>query len=622
VLRVNPAPITKRALLDLFLASGAGPAFVRAKMDSARVNQTFRWIDHALIALAVLIVWGHTASFQFVWDDRLFIVENQSIRSLANLPEMLSRRDAQSSLPEHFILYRPVRTVAYALLHQASGGPEPHATLYHLANVAGHALTAMLLGSVSFGLLQRFGGTPPGSVRLAAVFIGLAFAVHPVVSEVVCWTKSLDDILATFFCLGALSQLAAWRDGQHLRLGTAIALFALAVYSKESAVPFALIPLAYFWLLLGMPLGRSVRLASGFAVTAAVFVVHRHFVLGQTSQTAPISGTYAQTLIDTIPSATTYTRLALGIPPFNIDYAFLDRGRALFSLPVVAGVFVLLAFVATTVMALRSERWRVCGFGLLWAMLFFIPVSNVVPTMQLMAERFIYLPLAGLLIAGGCLLATVRSTMVAVTATCAVIGTWLVVAWQRSWIWHDDLTLFVQTAASGPRNRTMEGNAAATILNLPHIKKVTMTAAASPAEIQIAIRALTTARNAFPDQPALANALGACWAQAHELGKAIECFRDAVTAAPKNLTFCRNLGYTLIEAGRLPNAKLVLEKLLAVHPDDVPMLRMKCQVLISLKEYDEAMPLITRLKQADPESPAYDQWLREIQQTEEVRLKN
>jgi hypothetical protein len=69
-----------------------------------------------------------------------------------------------------------------------------------------------------------------------AFWVALAFAVHPVTSEVVCWTKSQDDILAAFFTLAALREAlhppecrrAYWRG---------VFFFALAIYTKESAVP-------------------------------------------------------------------------------------------------------------------------------------------------------------------------------------------------------------------------------------------------------------------------------------------------------------------------------------------------------------------------------------------------
>jgi len=570
-------------------------------------------MDYLLIALATAAVWAHTISFQFVWDDRQFIVENQSIRSLANLPAMLTRRDAQSSMPEHFALYRPVRTVAYALLNGGSAGPHPAS--YHLANVVGHGITAMLLCSVSFALLRRFGGASAEAARAAALFIGLAFAVHPVVSEVVCWAKSFDDILAALFCLGSLSQLLKWKTGDHRRLGLAILLFGLGVYSKESAVPFALVPFVYSWVLLRQPVGRSVRLSFGFLLVAAIFVVHRHVVLGQTSQVAPISGTYLQTLIDTIPCAVTYLRLGLGFPPFNIDYAFLDHGHSLLSLQVLLGAAVLIATLIGAAIAARSQRWSLCGFGLLWAGLFFLPVANLIPMMQFMAERFLYLPLIGFLLAGGFLFLQIRNRRIALAAAVVVVSLWAFVGWDRSWIWRNNLALFVQTALTGPQNRVMENNALAEILNLPAVKKVTRPAsnvAPSPDEITASIQILSTARKAFPDNPALANALGASWVSAHDLGKAIDCFYSATGVSPRNVSYGRNLGLALLQANRLPEAKAALTKLLTLHPEDIPLLRMLSGVLLSQKETDQARPYILRLKQLDPTSPDYDRWLREM----------
>jgi protein O-mannosyl-transferase len=582
-------------------------------MNRPGLNRERRWLDCLLIAFATLAVWGHTIQFQFAWDDRQFIVENESIRSWEQLPAMLSRRGGQSSLPEHFCLYRPVRTVAYAVLNQIGGGPLPNPKVFHIANVLGHAIAAMLLCGVSGALLMRFGGVSSNSARIAGLLLGLAFAVHPVTSEVVCWAKSFDDILAAIFCLGALAQLLAWKDEHNGRLWVALGLFVLALYSKESAISFALIALAYFWILLRLPFVRSVKLSSGFFVAAAVFVIHRHIVLGQTSQTAPLSGSYWQSLIDTIPCALAYVRLGLGIPPFTIVYnAHLERGRAIFSVEVIAGALVLLAVAAITVLALRSARWRLFGFGLLWALAFFIPVSNIIPMMQFMAERFLYLPLLGLLLAAGILVLQLRQARLAAIGACTAIGLWAAVAWDRSWIWADDLTLFVQTAMNNPRNHVIEDNAAEAILNLESVKRVTQGANAAPpsaTEVQNALRVLGKARMAFPLNAPLANSMGVSWISAGELGKAIDCFRDAASASPRKVIYCRNLGMALIRGGRLSEAERVLEKLLPLHENDVPLNRMLCSVLLTQKQVKDAIPLVNRLKELDPNSPEYDQWL-------------
>src|SRR6185503_11736532 len=97
-----------------------------------------RYWPQLLIVAAVMLVWGSTVRFDFVWDDQSFVTELRSIRSLANIPQMFYRLDAQSAVPEEFVLFRPLRTVQYALLFQLGGSPKPG--LFHLNNLVWHAL--------------------------------------------------------------------------------------------------------------------------------------------------------------------------------------------------------------------------------------------------------------------------------------------------------------------------------------------------------------------------------------------------------------------------------------------------------------------------------------------------
>src|SRR5688500_4515250 len=98
-----------------------------------------RW-PYALIVAAVLLVWGHTISFQFVWDDKYFIEELQSIRSISQVPRMFYALDAQSSYPQGFVLFRPLRTLHYGILFALGGGGVPKPWLFHVANVLWHAV--------------------------------------------------------------------------------------------------------------------------------------------------------------------------------------------------------------------------------------------------------------------------------------------------------------------------------------------------------------------------------------------------------------------------------------------------------------------------------------------------
>ncbi len=162
----------------------------------AKAEQFLRkaWFPYLVIGIISFLVWGPTVRFDFVWDDHLYITQNKSIRSLRNLPEMFYSPDAQAS--ETAPLFRPLRTAHFAILNALAGKPLPQPWIFHLANILWHTAAATLLFSVA-GLLtqEQFRGSVAWA-RVVALLISIAFAVHPVTSEVVCWAKSLDDIMA------------------------------------------------------------------------------------------------------------------------------------------------------------------------------------------------------------------------------------------------------------------------------------------------------------------------------------------------------------------------------------------------------------------------------------------
>ena len=108
-----------------------------------------------LLGLATLAVWAQTVRFGFVWDDDYFIRDLQSIRSLRHVPEMFYRLDAQSTVPDGFVLFRPIRTLHYALLYSIGGSDVPQPWIYHLANVLWHGAAAMMLFAALMLLLPQ-----------------------------------------------------------------------------------------------------------------------------------------------------------------------------------------------------------------------------------------------------------------------------------------------------------------------------------------------------------------------------------------------------------------------------------------------------------------------------------
>jgi protein O-mannosyl-transferase len=522
-----------------------------------------------LIGLFTVLLWGQTVHFDFVWDDQIYIVHNKSIRSLSNIPKFFTRMEAQSA-EKPPISYRPLRNTVYAILHTLDGDTAPRPWIFHLANVLWHAAAAMLLFLVASLLCQRLAGGDSTLSRFASLWIALGFAAHPVTSEVVCWAKCMDDLMAGVFVLAATRSLLKWNEGWRGYVA-ALVWFLLAVFSKESAVPFAL---AVFFILYGfhnLPRWRSMKLAVPFLLVAFLYAACQRLVMGRLSQCPPLSGTYGQSLIDMFPVGAEYLRLLLGIPPFCADYNFMVGAppHPFFSGAVTGGVILLVFFCVLSAWLWRRPQWRLSAFGLIWVALFLMPVSNLVPMMQYMAERFLYLPLIGFLLAlGAVLLNFPRLRMGLAAAAVGLILIWTGTSLNRMGIWRDELTLFVSTELEHPGIKRIEKNAVGAVLRLPQVVTGRAASTLSPEQAVPIIATLEQARQIYPDNDVLTTQLGIIQMKLGRLGQAVSLLELAARQNPASAERWYNLATIYRLAGQPAKALEACAQALLLNPQD------------------------------------------------------
>lgn len=543
------------------------------------------WFYCVLLAVFTGLLWGTTVGFDFVWDDSVLVVQNPSIRSLKNLPKIFTSMYAQSM--EVAPSYRPTRTALYALLYALDGKPEPRPWIFHLTNVIWHGIAVMLLFAVAFLLCQRLAGVPPGAARVAAFLIALGFAANPVVTEAVCWVKCLDDLMATVFVLASLLCLLEWNGGKGGYIG-ALLFFLLAAFSKESAAPFAVLVFFVFTACHKMPWRQSAVRTAPFMLVAAFYVVYRRLVLGQSEQCAPLSGSYGQTLVDMFPVAPKYLRLLLGIPPFSIDYNEMvgTQQHHFFSGAVLGGVIVILAFAGAAAWLWRRETWRLAAFGIIWTGLFLLPVSNLVPMMQYMAERFLYLPLIGFLLALGTVGLHFRRRGVAVTVAGLLVLIWTVSCRDRLGIWRDEVTLFVETSLAHPTSWRLHENAVVAIFNLPQVqpffrlddakRQLLVNHPPQTTDPEPMLRTLNWGHTLFPAEHRFTAALGVTYALHGRMSNAIPLLELATRQQTNDVQCWIDLGTAYTVAGNWPGARQALETALQLSPtNQTAMLRLQ-----------------------------------------------
>jgi tetratricopeptide (TPR) repeat protein len=541
-------------------------------MDCAHLHAPSPRLCRAVIVLLAALVWGGTVKYDFVWDDHYFIVDNKAIGSLKNIPAMFYSRIAEASRPTDFPNFRPIRNVAYAVLFQLGGKATPQPWVFHLANVLGHAVAALLVFATASLLFLPAGEGPS---RWAALLTGAAFAVHPAASEVVCWAKSLDDILAAIFVLAAARELLLWR-GEKRRLAAALAFFAVAVYAKESAVPFAGLVFFLWRASHKLPWKRCALLTVPFLLVAAIYVAHREWVLGQAAQCAPISGSYGQTLLDTIPALTIYFRLLWGVPPFSLDYTDMRGHLRFFSLSVMTGLLLLLLWAAATWRSWRREGIRAAAVGLLWLAFFLLPVSNLVPMMQYLAERFLYLPLIGWLLALGAVWARAPRRLASLGLAAALFALWIPVSLAREAVWRDEVTLFVRGSLDNPANKRLRENAVAAIFALPQMgssfgvddtTRHLQAAGSIPRRHGEAMLAtLRQAHQLLPDEHRITAALGISYAVAGQISNAVPLLELAARQGSNDAQCWIDLGTAYALENNSAKARQAWETALRLEP--------------------------------------------------------
>ncbi len=198
-------------------------AVVEVEMTRAEKLQNL-WPLLAILALTVLIYYNTLRNGFIFFDDPELVTDNFAIRQITweNFVHYFTT-------PVQFT-YLPLGLLSYAIDYQI-GKLDPF--IYHLNSLIFHILTVLLVFWVFLRLTRKSG---------VAIFVTLLFAIHPVSVDNVAWVATRNNILATFFYLGALLFYSFYvkKNFQIRYLVLACIAFILSNLSKSSSVVLAL----------------------------------------------------------------------------------------------------------------------------------------------------------------------------------------------------------------------------------------------------------------------------------------------------------------------------------------------------------------------------------------------
>jgi len=460
------------------------------------------------------------------YDDARYITENPDVRAGITW-QSLSRAFTQP----HYYMWHPLTTITNMLDCQLFGlNPFWH----HFVSLLIHIANALLL----FWILAEMTGAIWASAFAAAVF-----ALHPIQVESVAWAAERKTMLSGLFWL--LTMLAYIWYTKRPRTGRYIVVFlvyGLCIMTKPTVVtlPLALLLLDYWPLgrlnLGSRPAGKTVPVGRLLIEKVPLLVLSA--ILGVATFIAQRSGGAVVPLEN--------VSLDYRISNMFISYisyigkmiwssglaVFYPLPRADFSNTTV--VICTLLFVLISVLSIYiGRRRKYAAFGWLWYVGTLVPVIGLVQSgAQAMANRYMYIPMLGLLIiatwAGKDLIANrPRWRIVAAVSAGVVLFTAIILTRMQVRHWQNSMALFEHALKVTENNSIAENSYGCALFDEGRVTE--------------AIQHLSNAVRISPTYSEARKNLGKVFLRQGKLNEAIACFNELIKRRKESAEVYYNL---------------------------------------------------------------------------------
>ena len=526
-----------------------------------------------LAAVTLLTYWPVQGCGYISLDDPLFLTGNYHLQAGLSLEGLLWALSSRLGA-----LWHPVTWLTYLLDFELFGrdpaGP-------HIINLLWHVANAVLL----FLVWRELTGAYWRSLVVAALF-----ALHPLHVESVAWLSERKDVVSTCFGLLATWAYARYAAGggqrtlnleprtsdlerqpshlaprtSHLAYGLSLLCFVLGLMSKPMLVtlPFVFLlldfwPLERLWAA-GKPRARALGpllveklpffLLSAIACWITLWAQAENGAI-QPLAHMPLTARLGNALVS-------YARYA--------GHLFWPAGLAL-PYPAARGwPLATIAYAGALVTGMSAialwlaRRAPYVATGWFWYLGMLVPVIGLVQVgEQSMADRYMYLPAVGLLLAltwsAGELLdrrpgwrVPTTATAVAMLAACALLTR------QQLGYWQNSETLFTHTLAV-----TQDNWMACFCLG---------TDLSAKGRKEEAIGLYRRALKVRPDSTQVLNNLGNALSDTGRHAAALQCFETALRLGPNDPSLHSNYGAALEQAGRRAESLQQYERALELAP--------------------------------------------------------
>jgi len=546
-------------------------------------------LDCALLAAAALLVYGRLigADFQASWDDNVYILNNEMVRGFSWEHLRAAFTVGKGAIGQ----YNPLSLLSFMLDYTfwglAPGG-------YHLTNIILHVVNGLLV----YRLLLRLHGD-----RLTALIAAAIFLLHPVQVESAAWIAERKGLLSLLFMLVSWELYMRYREldagnGKAAYAGSVVC-FLLSLLAKTASVVLPIVLLLYDWCF--APKSRKVSFGDKVPFFIAVLVFSAIEIYSEKpehggSLAGYHGGSPMATFFTMLPVFCRYLRLLLW--PSGLTVEHWPPVHSSFDLTVAGAAFLLAGVCFSGIILWRRDRQA--GFWVLFFWVGLLPVSQIVPLFLLMYEHYLYMPIIGAaaLVGMGASWLRDRSGLQRQVPIYAFLGLWLlalsIVSFNRTFVWQDSLTLFLDATAKTPDNyRVWE------VLGRIYFKSGQMDASRIAHERSLALGA---------DNTDALWALGEIHTEAGELDKGQDYLQRLLKLQPAYVKAYATLGNNYRYRGDYAKAEEMYKRALALQPEALHVTMLLGKLAIQQKRYDAARSLLSKVE-AEGWNPAQSAYL-------------
>ena len=332
------------------------------------------------IAAVGFAVYAATLSFGIVHlDDSRYILDNYPFnRDFQNILTAFKQNINYPSGSSAY--YRPLQAITH-IIDAQFGGTNPF--FYHVTNIILHVTASLAL----FLFLLKM-----GLKKDLALFLALIFTAHPSLVGAVAWIPGrIDSLLAIFVLLSFIFFVQYRQTKKTGYLAGHVACFALALFTKESAVVLPPILIIYLFVMRERVFSRfTAPFFIGWLTVLTFWYFLSESVVGNVRSIA------IPEIAKSIAANGEAVLLYLGkmLLPFN-----LAALPTLKDSTIIYGIITIFAVTAGLYWP-KNKRRRFVLFGVTWFFLFLLPsfYTDDPSSLPIFMEHRAYLPLIGFLL--------------------------------------------------------------------------------------------------------------------------------------------------------------------------------------------------------------------------------